>query len=206
MVQSLSAREINLSYLRENFGLRRNYDSIFFWEWQHDLPILTSLEKQELDRIQLGYFNLVENPPLLENGVKLAIISPILFVAGFYLSPYNIKAEQSISLEREDEGIIVEGRIDILILNNQFWTVIIESKQLSFSVEEALPQLLAYLLATPPPQNLVYGMVTNGADFQFVKLERQKTNPEYSLSDKFFLGNQGKQIYQILQILKKLAI
>lgn len=49
-------------------------------------------------------------------------------------------------------------------------------------------------------------MVTNGADFQFVKLEPQQTNPEYSLSDKFFLGNQEKEIYQVLQILKKLAI
>lgn len=62
-----------LQHLIEAFGLQRIRDDQFFWEWQVELPELTAIEKQECDRVQEGYFNLVEYPPLLENVVKLTI-------------------------------------------------------------------------------------------------------------------------------------
>lgn len=204
MTSRLFAREINLRYLIDHFGLQRIHDPHFFPEWQENLPSLTTLEKQELDRIQAGYFNLLENPPLLENVVQLAIISPLLFVGGFYLSPYHIKAEKSTSIQQEDEGILIEGRIDILVLKHNLLVAIIESKKLSFSLERGLSQLLTYLLAEAKSDTLTYGMISNGADFQFVKL-RQKNSPQYALSNKFFLDNQEKDLYQVLQILKKLT-
>ncbi|MEK0183153.1 hypothetical protein [Microcoleus anatoxicus] len=52
----------------------------------------------------------------MENAVKLTIISPILFIAGLYESPFQVKAEKSIAIQEEDEGRIIEGRIDILII------------------------------------------------------------------------------------------
>ncbi|HAA29925.1 MAG TPA: hypothetical protein DCE56_22310 [Cyanobacteria bacterium UBA8553] len=68
MLQTLKAQNIDLRYLIETFGLQRIRDDQFFWEWQAALPELTEIEKQELDRVQEGYFNLVEYPPLLENS------------------------------------------------------------------------------------------------------------------------------------------
>lgn len=204
MTSTFSAREINLRYLIDQFSLQRINDPNFFSEWQIDLPSLTSLEKQELDRIQSGYFNLLDNPPLLENVVKLTIISPLLFTGGFYLQPYSIKAEKSISIAKESEGFLIEGRLDILILKPQIWAMIIESKQLSFSLEEGLAQLLAYMLADANPKLTTYGLITNGADFQFLKLIQRET-PQYGLSNKLFIGNREKDLYQVLQILKKLS-
>ena len=84
MVQNIATREINLRYLIDNFGIQRVRNPDFFPEWQENFPELTAIEKQQLDRIQEGYFNLIEYPPLLENVVKLSIISPLLFVAGFF--------------------------------------------------------------------------------------------------------------------------
>lgn len=101
MVQTIPARTVDLRYLIENFGLQRIRDPQFFSEWQEDLPELTSLEKQQLDRIQAGFFNLIEYPPLLENVVQLSILSPLLFVAGFYLPPFQIKAEQSVQIQSD---------------------------------------------------------------------------------------------------------
>jgi hypothetical protein len=94
--------------------------------------------------VQEGYFNLVEYPPLLENVVKLTIVSPLLFIAGLYLSPFHIKAEKSLEIRAEDEGVIIDGRIDILVLKQNFWVTVIESKQTSFSLEEGLAQILTY--------------------------------------------------------------
>jgi len=38
-----------------------------------------------------------------------------------------------------------------LLLNEQFWVSVIESKQVAYSVEAGLDQIIAYMLATPHP-------------------------------------------------------
>lgn len=204
MIQKIQAKNINIRDLIDNFGLQRVRNPEFFREWQEKLPEITDTEKQMLDRVQEGYFNLLDYPPLLENVIKLAIVSPILFIAGFFASPFHIKAEKSVQIQEEDEGIIIEGRIDVLILKDNFWVTVIESKQLSFSVDEALPQLLAYMLADPNPETPTFGLITTGANFTFVKLVRGEI-PQYATSDEFVIRNQPNELYSVLQILKRLS-
>ena len=203
-MQKLHAREINHRYLIDNFGLQRVRNSEFFREWQENLPEITDSEKQLLDRVQDIYFNLVDNPPVWENAVKLTIISPILFIAGLYESPFQVKAKKSISIQEEDEGRIIEGRIDILIMKANLWVTVIESKQLSFSTDEALAQLLTYMLAEPNPETPTFGMISTGANFNFVKLVRGET-PQYARSAEFVISNPGNELYRVLQILKRLS-
>ncbi|MEG4304201.1 restriction endonuclease subunit R [Microcoleus sp. D3_18a_C4] len=204
MLQKLQARDINLRYLIDNFGLQRVRNSEFFREWQENLPEVTDSEKQLLDRVQDIYFNLVDSPPVLENAVKLTIISPILFIAGLYESHFQVKAEKSIAIQEEDEGRIIEGRIDILIMKANLWVTVIESKQLSFSTDEALAQLLTYMLADRNPENPTFGMIATGANFSFVKLVRGE-NPQYARSAEFVISNPGNELYRVLQILKRLS-
>jgi hypothetical protein len=204
MIETLKAQRIDLRYLIDNFGLQRIRDDQFFGEWQTNLPELTDIEKQELDRVQEGYFNLVEYPPLLENVVKLTIVSPLLFIAGLYLSPFHIKAEKSLEILAEDESVIIEGRIDILVLRQNFWVTVIESKQTAFSIEEGLAQILTYMLADPNPETPTFGMITNGVNFRFVKLVREET-PKYALSDEFVIDNRGNELYNVLKIIKRLS-
>ncbi|MEQ8538193.1 MAG: restriction endonuclease subunit R [Coleofasciculus sp. D1-CHI-01] len=204
MVETLKAQRIDLRYLIDKFSLQRIRDDQFFWEWQTNLPELTDIEKQELDRVQEGYFNLVEYPPLLENVVKLTIVSPLLFIAGLYLSPFHIKAEKSLEILAEDETVIIEGRIDILVLKQNFWVTVIESKQTAFSIEEGLAQILTYMLADPNPETPTFGMITNGVNFRFVKLVREET-PKYALSDEFVIDNRGNELYNVLKIIKRLS-
>ncbi len=204
MVISTPVQQINLRYLIDNFGLQRVRDPNFFREWQTDLPELTEMETLQLDRIRESYFNLVDHPPVLENVVKLTIISPLLFVAGFYLSPFQIKCEKSIEISDEDEGVKINSRIDILVLENNLWVTVIESKQLDFSLEKGIAQILTYMLADPNKNTSTFGMITNGADFSFIKLVRAN-NPQYSLADKFSLSNQTNELYSVLKILKRLS-
>ena len=204
MVQTLTAREITLGQLTENFGLQLIENDQFFREWQDNLPEITELEKQRLDRVKASYTNLLAEPPLLENTVKMVVLSPLLDLAGFYLPPFRIKSEKSITISLEDEGVLIKGQMDVLAVYNQFWVVALESKQAAFSLEVGRPQLLTYMLANPHPHKPIYGLILNGSSFRFLKLLSTET-PQYAVSRIFDLFNPNNDLYQVLSILKKLA-
>jgi hypothetical protein len=216
MVQVLQAKAVTLRDLIDQFNLQLVQDQQFFPEWQQNLPDLTELERQFLDKVRDGYFNLVTDPPVLEKPVQLAIVAPLLFLADFYLPPFQVKAEQSIEISAEDGGVTIRGSLDAIVLKERVWLLVIESKRLAFSVEAGLAQLLSYLLATPVtnPDRLAsqqpqasqpaYGLVTNGASFLFVKLVPGTVN-QYATSDQFDLRNQGNSLYSVLKILKRIA-
>lgn len=204
MVQTIQAKDISLSELRRIFNLQRVEDEQFFREWQDDLPEITEMEKQKLDRVKASYLNLVEYPPMLENTVKMVVLAPVLDLAGFFLSPFHVKSEKPIEIAEEDEGVIIKGQMDILVVREQLWFMVIEAKKAAFSIEEGLAQILAYMIATPHPQKPVFGMICTGTSFIFIKLVLGE-NPQYSTSKIFEIRNPGNDLYRVLRIFKQLA-
>ena len=94
MVQTIAISEkITLKYLRDNFKLQRARESDFFPEWQGELPPLTDLEIGILTRIRHRYFHQLDEGMMLENGVKMMIVSPLLELAGFYDPPFRSRFE-----------------------------------------------------------------------------------------------------------------
>lgn len=136
MVQTIQAKDITLRDLVTQFGIHLVRDEQFFREWQDDLLEITDSEKQLLDRVQAGYFNLLNYPPLLEDAIKLAVLSPLLYLAGFYLFPFHIRSEQTIQIMEEDEEVIITGKIDVLVLKEQLWVMVIESKKAFFPLKQ----------------------------------------------------------------------
>ncbi len=203
MAQTLQAKDVTLRDLMDNFKLQLVRDEQFFLEWQEDLPSLTQFEKDSLDRVREGYFNLITDPPLIEKTIQLAVLSPLFFLAGFYLPPFQIKAEKSIEITAEDEGTIIRGQIDILLIKEQFWVMAIESKRASFSIEAGLAQLLSYMLANPHPDRPGFGMIASGSDYIFVKLVRGET-AKYSTSEQFAMRNRN-DLYEVFKILKRIS-
>jgi hypothetical protein len=104
-------------------------------------------------------------------------------------------------VEEKDE--VVRGRIDVLVLHQQLWVTVIESKSKRFSLSEALPQALFYMLNSPNPLQPTFGLVTNGSHFTFIKLMRQDT-PQYGLSDEFTLRRRGNELYEVVGVLNQL--
>ena len=147
MVQTIQPRNVTMYDLRTKFEIELVEDDQFFREWEDNLPEISEAEKQRLDRVKASYRNLLEYPPLLENTVKMVVLSPFLDLADFYLSPFHVTSEKSVEIVDEDEGMIVRGQLDVLALFQEFWVVVIESKQAAFSLEVGIPQLLAYMLA-----------------------------------------------------------
>ncbi len=114
-----------------------------------------------------------------------------------YEPPFRIKAEQSV----DDGEEVLRGWIDALVLQERFWVIVLESKKTTLSVLSAVPQALAYLM-TPNPNLPVFGMVTNGDDILFVKVLQNGT-PQYDLSRVLAPFTSARELYSVLQILKR---
>ena len=203
MVQTLQARNVNIRDLIDQFGLQMVRDRHFFTEWQEDLPEPTDQEKQLLDKVRDGFFNLMQYPPYLEKAVQVSVLSPLLLLADFFLHPFQIKTEQSTEIVSEDEGVLIRGQLDLILLKEQFWVLVIESKGFAYSPESGLAQLLSYMLANSETEKPGFGLLMNGFDFRFIKL--LKNPARYGLSNQFNILNDGNELYSVLQIMKRLG-
>lgn len=204
MVQSIPANEATLRQLKQGLGLERSSDPQFFPEWSEPHPDLTLQERQILDRVRDNFWELMEDPPLLENAVKLVVLAPLLDLAGFYRKPFQLETEASVTLTMEDEGTTIRGRIDVLVLRDRLWLLVIESKRNDFSAVRAIPQALAYMLASPAGDRATFGAIVSGNEFLFLKAVRHPA-VRYANSRLFSLVNPGNELYSVLQILKRLG-
>jgi predicted type IV restriction endonuclease len=200
MVQTIFAKDISLYDLEEQFGLQLTDDQ-FFTEWSSELATVSAPEKQSLERVRSNYLNLNKGRPMSEEAVKMVVLSPLLDLAGFYQPPFEIETETPINISAEDDGAIVKGNIDVLIVQRQFWILVIESKNTKFDVMTALPQALAYMLDDPKGDRPTFGLLVNGREFVFVKLTKEGT-PKYSLSRAFSIFKPEHDLYEVLHLLK----
>ncbi len=204
MATTMRAGDVTLHDLGVRFGLQLTKDATFFLEWHTELPEISEQEKQQLDRIQASYLHLVSQTSMVEDVVKMVVVSPLLYLADFFLPPLSIQSEVAIQLAIADAELAIEGKIDILVLHNRLWILLIESKRAAASIEVGLPQLLAYMLASPNPVQPVYGMITNGGSFVFLKLVQGPDATYYALSRIFEMRNPGNDLYPVLAVLKHL--
>ena len=203
MVQIIPAQDITINDLKTKFNLQQTNERQFFREWQDNLPQVSESEKQLLERIKTNFLNLIEYLPMLENAVKMVVLSPLLDLAGFYQRPLRFSTEKQVEIVSEDEGTIIKGKIDVLVLQEQLWILVIEAKKAQFSLEPGIPQALAYMLDHPHPEKPIFRLVTNGSNFIFIKLIKQERSL-YALSDEFTL-RRANDLYIVLSILKQLG-
>jgi hypothetical protein len=194
------ADETTLAALAADFGLRRSPDPDFFGEWQAELPELSELDRVAIARVVRYYEALVDRGSVSENLVKMAVVSPLLDLAGFYEPEFAIEDERSVELVAQEGDRVYCGRLDILVLHQSLWLLVIESKSSSFSLQKALPQALAYLLAGESP--VIFGLLTNGSEFRFLKLDRLQSC--YGVSGLFSLLPPDDQLGKVVQILRRL--
>ncbi len=205
MATVLQPSKITHDELVEHFNLSHSKDDGFFPEWETDLPELLDSEKFSLDKIRSGYSNLIDHPSFIEKSVQMSVLAPLLFLADCFLPPFKMHAEKSIEISDEaEDGVVIRGQLDIVLLKDGLWVMAIESKKPTYSIRAGLPQLLAYMLAHPNGAQACYGMVTTGGEFIFVKLVRGEV-PQYSTSDQFVLQRRHEnQLYDVFKILKRL--
>ncbi len=202
-MQTLAVTETitTIAEAEKRFGLSRSESEDFFTEWHDQLPEINSSDRTNLEILWQRYIYHRSNGHLLESTVMLLLVSPLLTVAGLYDPPFLIKAEESVQITIADSEETLQGRIDVLVLRDRLWIIVLESKKTMLSVWSALPQTLAYLMASPNSDLPTLGMLTNGDDIVFVKIE----NKHYALSRVFAPLSTQTELESACQVLRKIA-
>ncbi|QYO67944.1 type I restriction endonuclease subunit R [Leptolyngbya sp. 7M] len=211
MTQTTAVTKAILSFrdVEAKLNLRRSTDPHLFYEWKESLPELSNSEKISLERLSTRYLRYLEEGEINEGTLNIILLSPLLDALGLCDPPYRIRGEAWVEVQTAvdaEEGVMtLEGRIDALTLQQQFWLVIIEGKRGGFNVLQAVPQTLAYMTATPDPDHPVFGLVTNGYDYLFVKLVRHDWH-EFALSHNFtLLSDEQSNLFRVARVLKHLV-
>ncbi len=197
------AKDITLHELEAKFNLSLNQNREFFPEWQSEALTISIEEGILLDLAKSAYLNLIKYSSMPENAVQLAVVSPLLHLSGLLLPPFHLKTEASIAVTAPNDELTIEGKIDILVIEQNFWVLVIESKRAEFSLKVGLAQILAYMLSNPVAEKPCFGLITNGGSYLFLKLS-QEISPTYGISKVFDLLNPGNDLYDVLSILKNI--
>jgi hypothetical protein len=197
----------SLNDLSDRLNLRQADSDNFFSEWKKNLPALTDMEAAGVAKLKQRYDYQRMDGLLLEGTIQVAVVSPLLELAGFLDAPYRMHSPYGITLELDDSEEILRGFIDMLVIQHKLWILVVESKRTSISVLAAIPQLLAYMLASPNGQSAKpsYGLATNGDEFVFLKLTHDDA-PQYDVSRTFSLFPRQHELSKVLQILKRLGL
>lgn len=202
-MQVVQSSKVTLGQLRQEFGLVSTQDPQFFTEWLVPPTELSDAERQRLERICINFKYLLEEPPVLEDAVKLVVLAHLLDLAELYQPPYRIRPELSVEIESPgDDGLIVRGNLDVLVVSERLWVLVIESKMTTFALNVAMPQLLSYMLASP--NSPCFGLLTNGIDFAFLKVLTGDP-PQFAVSRTFSLYSPGNELGDVLKILRRLS-
>ena len=210
LMTTLSAKNLTLSQVHQLLKLNKLPNSSFIPLLS--LEPLTEFEQQELAQIRDDFENYLIEGKVLEGQIKLLVIGPLLRLAGFYRSPIKISLELDIAdIIIEDEDTKITGRFDILAVNKAqptstdiaFWLLVIEAKNSSINSFEGLPQLLTYAYQSLERQELVWGLTTNGMQFQFVLL--WQGNPSTYQQMPLLNLMDSESAIQLLQVLKAIC-
>ena len=156
-----------------------------------------------LDLIRQRFRYHREEGQVTEGAVNAIIVSRLMELAGFYDPPFRLRSELPVEITTTVENENLRGRIDFLVVQERFWRVIIESKETEFDIEVGIPQTLAYAIASSAEASPLFGMVTNGNSFIFIKIDPQ--NKTYDFSETYSMLSRTNHLYDVLQILKAIA-
>lgn len=206
----LNAKELTLNHVHRLLGFQRQYNPSF--TSLLSLEPLTEFEQHELVQIRDDFDNYLAESQVLEGMVKALTTFPLLRLAGFYRSPIKISLEENITrINIVDEDTTITGRLDILAVNKTiqtttnipFWVLVIESKNSEVDPSAGLAQLLIYAYKSLERQTSVWGLTTNGQNYQFVYIQ-QGNQPTYQLMP-FLNLMESEASIQILQVLKAIC-
>jgi hypothetical protein len=199
----------SLDDLKQRFNLTPASSDAFFAEWYADVPSLSDAEQGTIEEIYQRFRRHRDRGTLSEGTVNQLLVAPLLTLAGLYDPPFFVTSEPTVMLEVKRDGELLRGRIDTLVLQGRLWVLVVESKD-SISFTAALPQALAQItnqaLAHPDQPTPIYGLISSGNEFMFLKLQAGDP-PIYDSSDVFYLLHPRRnQLLNVFGMLKQIRL
>ena len=211
MTQNLEASQLSLNDVRHLLKLEEREGDAFTDFFS--LEPLSELEQQEILKIRTDFRRYLFAGKVSAKLVKFLVLSPLMRLAGFFDIPIVLTMEDSIPIEVEDGDTLIKGRLDVLAVNQpdaelaaaQFWILVVEAKNSAIDPWAGLSQLLTYTYKSLQQQSSVWGLTTNGRNYQFVYLTRgnpctYQILPELNLIDR----ERSLLLAQVLKAICKL--
>jgi hypothetical protein len=179
---TLKARQLTLDDAQRLLGFSPIFEGDF--ESYLSLPSLASHELSELAQIRDRFLRYLTLGKVSEGQARELSVAPLLQLAGYHNAPIYLRIEEEIDrIYIESEDTHITGRFDIVAVNREeisgpispLWILVIESKNIEASEYVGTAQLLAYAHGTLEQQGCLWGLVTNGATYQFFYLEKDET-------------------------------
>ncbi|MEM6501308.1 MAG: hypothetical protein AAF685_05665 [Cyanobacteria bacterium P01_C01_bin.89] len=144
-----------------------------------NLEPLTDSEKGAAADLRTIWRNYRYQQKTAENYVKTAGAPLLLWSCGYMAAGLQLSLEEDIEEISDDDGeTVIRGRMDMLVSHPPrsdqaaLCVLIIENKQGRFDTTVGIPQLLTYASTFLKHQPLVWGLVTNGYLYEFIRVEQ----------------------------------
>jgi hypothetical protein len=202
---TVQANTLSLKDVHQRLGYQRHYADRL--DEFLTLENLTPAETTELMNIRSEFDRYLVDGTVLEGQVRILSVNPLLRLSGFNRSPITIRVETAIAPIELPESKIT-GRMDLLAIRTredgpEFWVLVVESKESGADAMQGLSQLLTYAYAGLQGQRSVWGLTTNGINYQFVNIQAGQP-PQYFLLPELSLLHRESAL-SLLQVLKAIG-
>jgi hypothetical protein len=202
---TIQANTLSLKDVHQRLGYQRHYADRL--DEFLTLENLTPAETTELMNIRSEFDRYLVDGTVLEGQVRILSVNPLLRLSGFNRSPITIRVETAIAPIELPESKIT-GRMDLLAIRTredgpEFWVLVVESKESGADAMQGLSQLLTYAYAGLQGQRSVWGLTTNGINYQFVNIQAGQP-PQYFLLPELSLLHRESAL-SLLQVLKAIG-
>jgi predicted type IV restriction endonuclease len=177
MANVLDASSLTLPEVIDRLQLEISFEDDFSVYLK--LDALTAREATQIAELRQNWQRYYLQGKISENQVKVAALSPLLWMSG-YLSDPTLQVSMEEAIEEivvEDGESVIRGRMDLWVGRQvagdrvPLCVLIVEAKNSAISPAVGLPQLLTYAGTLMERQGFVWGLVSNGLDYVFVRLE-----------------------------------
>ena len=207
---TLRANEITLEEVDQLLDFTPLYDGKFS-DFLTIKPI-SPIELTQLQSIRSNFLTYIRRGKASEGQARHISINPILELAGYHKAPIELRIEEDIQrIDIQDKDIHIRGRLDLVAVNRTIatsatsllWILIVESKNLAASEFTGIAQMLTYAHGSLNTQSAVWGLVTNGATYQFFHIQQGQT-PTYQYLPSLSLleSDRASQLLQVLTAIR----
>lgn len=210
----LNASHLSVNEVKKHLGFQKIKE---LGRYSDVLPLdkLSAAERKDIAKIADDFWHYLDADKVSEGLIKALTVFPLLRLTGFYSRPVELKVEENIAqIEVEDGDRIIRGRYDIVAINHDIeangvplWILIAEAKNSQIAHTAGLSQLLVYAHQSLSHQRSAWGLMTNGAFYQFVFISKD-TVPKFQLFPPLYLydNTQAEQLGQVLKALCTLKV
>jgi Type I restriction enzyme R protein N terminus (HSDR_N) len=207
---TLRANAITLEEVEQLLGFTPLYDG----EFGDFLTIkpLSPIELSQVQSIRTNFLTYIRRGKVSEGQARQISINPILELAGYHKAPIELRIEEDVDrIDIKDKDTHIQGRLDIVAVNRTvntsatalLWVLIVESKNLSASEFTGIAQMLTYAHGSLAHQSAVWGLVTNGATYQFFHIQKGETPTyQYFPSLRLLEADRASQLIQVLAAIR----